>query len=289
MKQEIDNNAMWAAFRQELALQGELQVVAAIDNALNNLGFTIEETSTIVPIPLKQGEQKPADKVEPKFKVGDTVTVKPMSCHGKVFKGEPFKIVDIIEDNYVSDDGKAYSISLQDGWELVEQNPAWSEEDEAVLDALIRSLEGEHIYVSPHLAAACLKSLKERVQPKPEWKQENTEYLTDFENAMMHIGGSFFGQYAALDPNDTNEIKKQANILLKLVPKHDWGKENEKIYQSIMDDTVLEIPLDGKQIDWLKSLKGRHTWKPSEEQMDALRYVTNFDYGGHKATLVSLY
>ena len=60
MKQEIDNNAMWAAFRQELALQGELQVVAAIDNALNNLGFTIEETSTIVPIPLKQGEHKPA-------------------------------------------------------------------------------------------------------------------------------------------------------------------------------------------------------------------------------------
>ena len=65
MKQEIDNNAMWAAFRQELTLQGELQVVAAIDNALNNLGFTIEETSTIVPIPLKQGEQKPTGKIEP--------------------------------------------------------------------------------------------------------------------------------------------------------------------------------------------------------------------------------
>lgn len=30
-------------------------------------------------------------------------------------------------------------------------------------------------------------------------------------------------------------------------------------------------------------------WKPSEEQMEALHYVTNFDYGGHKATLVSLY
>ena len=30
-------------------------------------------------------------------------------------------------------------------------------------------------------------------------------------------------------------------------------------------------------------------WKPSEEQMDALRYVTNFDYGGYKAILVSLY
>ena len=33
----------------------------------------------------------------------------------------------------------------------------------------------------------------------------------------------------------------------------------------------------------------QNTWKPSDEQMDALHYVTNFDYGGHKSTLVSLY
>lgn len=85
----------------------------------------------------KHGKQKSSDKVEPKFKVGDTVTIKPMSCCGKVFTGEPFRIVDIIEDNYVSDDGKTYSISLQDGWELVEQNPAWSEDDEEMLDAMI--------------------------------------------------------------------------------------------------------------------------------------------------------
>ena len=67
MKQEIDNNAMWAAFRQELSLQGELQVVAAIDNALNNLGFTIEETNTIIPIPLKQGEELTLKKVTKAF------------------------------------------------------------------------------------------------------------------------------------------------------------------------------------------------------------------------------
>lgn len=39
-----------------------------------------------------------------------------------------------------------------------------SEVDEAVLDALIRRLEGEDIYVSPHLAAECLKSIKERIK-----------------------------------------------------------------------------------------------------------------------------
>ena len=33
-----------------------------------------------------------------------------------------------------------------------------------VLDALIRRLEGEDIYVSPHLAAECLKSIKQRIK-----------------------------------------------------------------------------------------------------------------------------
>ena len=38
-----------------------------------------------------------------------------------------------------------------------------------------------------------------------------------------------------------------------------WSEEDEKIYQSIMDDTVQENQLDSKQIDWLKSLKDRYT------------------------------
>lgn len=48
-----------------------------------------------------------------------------------------------------------------------EQNSSWSDEDNAVLDALIRTLEGEEdIYVAPYLAVKCLKSLKDKVQPQ---------------------------------------------------------------------------------------------------------------------------
>lgn len=36
-----------------------------------------------------------------------------------------------------------------------------------------------------------------------------------------------------------------------------WSEEDEKIYQSIMDDTVQENQLDDKQTDWLKNLKDR--------------------------------
>lgn len=58
--------------------------------------------------------------------------------------------------------------------------------------------------------------------------------------------------------------------------KPTWSEEDEKMYASIIDDTVQENQLDGKQIDWLRNIKHRNfarpqnTWKPSDEQMDAL-------------------
>jgi hypothetical protein len=155
-------------------------------NALTVAGYVIDLEKK----ELKKIEQKPADKVEPKFNVGDTVTVKPMSCHGKVFKGEPFKIVDIIEDNYVSDDGKTYSISLQDGWELVQQNPAWSEENNKIIEEIINDIE-------------CAKSIN-----------------------------------------------------------YHSSKENYEYRQN-----------------WLKSLKDRYTWKPSDVQMHYLSWIANIKLG----------
>lgn len=69
--------------------------------------------------------------------------------------------------------------------------------------------------------------LEKQGEQKPaEWRQDNVEELTEFENAMMHIGVSFFGDNAGLDPNDTNAIKEQANLLLELVPKQGWSEDN---------------------------------------------------------------
>jgi hypothetical protein len=94
--------------------------------------------------------------------------------------------------------------------------------------------------------------------------------LTDFENAMMHIGGSFFSQYAGLDPNDTNAIKEQANLLLELVPKQEWSEEDEKnrnLINTILWESVgkhLDAPEYGSIVtqgdaanltQWLKTLK----------------------------------
>ena len=179
-----------------------------------------------------------------------------------------------------------------------EQNPAWSEEDELhirELESLVKQAwaiaehenDKETIHKMSNLSFF-LKTLKP--QPKQEWKQENTGDLTDFENAMMHIGESFFGDNAGLDPNDTNAIKEQANLLLELVPKQGWSDVDKDILFRITDNLKFlrdTISIDPKyavniidierEITWLKDLKDRvqsqNMWKPNEEQMNAFDAV----------------
>lgn len=45
----------------------------------------------------------------------------------------------------------------------------------------------------------------------------------------------------------------------------EWSDEDEKIYQSIMDDTVQENQLDGKQINWLEDIKYRYFPQSQQE------------------------
>ena len=44
-----------------------------------------------------------------------------------------------------------------------------------------------------------------------------------------------------------------------------WSEEDERIYQSIMDDTVQENQLDGKQTDWLRDIKYRYFPQPKQD------------------------
>ena len=102
------------------------------------------------------------------------------------------------------------------------------------------------------------------------------------------------GQY--LDSPFTEEVaKKLQKRFGNIEPKPSWSEEDEKRISSILlsieycKEQYPDLREYQYDIDWLKSLRPQKQWKPSEEQMDALRYVTNFDYGGYKAILVSLY
>ena len=163
------------------------------------------------------------------------------------------------------------------------QKPAWSEEDEKHFSWLIEYLsQSAGLYDN---LIDWLKSLKDKVgckvncTTKQEWKQENTGDLTDFENAMMHIGRSFFGENAGLNPNDTNAIKEQANLLLELASSKEWSEEDEQfllVCKNALAKYQTSDKWDAEIIShWLENKLKAHqtTWKPSEGQLECLGYA----------------
>ena len=85
----------------------------------------------------------------------------------------------------------------------------------------------------------------------------------------------------------TEEVYKQKPV---------WSEEDEyhkRQILRILKDNGCSQTLQERTEKWieerLKSIRPQSQWRPSDDQIDALHYVTNFDYGGHKATLVSLY
>ena len=67
----------------------------------------------------KQGEQKPTDKIEPKFKVGNKIKL------AREPKYPARKIIAIQNDAYYFDEVVYLPFNRQDEWELVEQKPAF--------------------------------------------------------------------------------------------------------------------------------------------------------------------
>ena len=171
-------------------------------------------------------------------------------------------------------------------WNKRHHKSAWSDEDKKMIGR-IRSIVEKYAFSQSAVdvngdlcekeyidADNWLKSIKNRVisLPEQEWKQENTDDLTDFENAMMHIGESFFGDNAGLDPNDIDAIKEQANTLLGLVPSKEWSEEDE----SRMNNLCHFLEEYGNQyygnltlqctISWLKSLEPQNWTKEDKER-----------------------
>lgn len=124
-----------------------------------------------------------------------------------------------------------------------------------------------------------LKSLPERfnLQPKQEWSGEDKKLIDDvmnslccYQNTLSHYQKEIVGE----------EIRKLKS--LKPQPKHEWSEEDEKMRDRLIDrlqfitlstrtDTTSPNITFFDEIDWLKSI--HPSWKPSEEQMEALAYA----------------
>ena len=96
----------------------------------------------------------------------------------------------------------------------------------------------------PEIAAWTKKSL-EAIFPELSESEDEKMAREIIEAIITQVEEEFPRKYQWID-----WLEKQA-------PKIKWSKEDEKMYQSIIDDTIQENQLDGKQLEWLKSLKQR--------------------------------
>jgi hypothetical protein len=180
-------------------------------------------------------EHESVDKIEPKFHEGDIIIHKEL---GGDYIHNPHKIiqVDILDKKYRLEGGLVAHFGEQDDYELLEQKPAWSEEDEKVLQDIIYNIG--------------LEATKHLPSPLAKGKNETNLYidwLKSLKNKLQFINQEW-------SKKDENKLNRIYEILPKCIDCH---------------------PIECKELqDWLKSLKERYTWKPSEEQIEALESVT---------------
>ena len=201
------------------------------------------------------------------------------------------------ESNYEWDDDKKELKKILQEYPLTPDKPAvfseqktvWGEEDEDAMGMAIIALENMYDPNSPNdtyagytmpfnKAALRLRALRERPCTENEWCEDDEKMIRGLiaicdEWATSH---SFY----PIENCDMEKLKNWLNFLKERVqPKQDWSEEDEGnlknvlwAIQKVRDTTedVHELDIMQYAEDWLRSLKERYGWRPSEEQMDAL-------------------
>ena len=174
----------------------------------------------------KQDEQKPADKVEPKFNIGDTIKY---IGEREEFSKEKHTIKEILDDCYLTIDDVYIPFKFENCYILVNQNHTWSKEDELMIQDAIHWInefqksnrcKDENDMQNSVTCENWLKSIKDRVQPQPkqEWSKEDSEMF-------QRIISDCEQKYVLL-PNEVDWLKS-------FKPNH-WKPSDEQL-SAIMD------------------------------------------------------
>ena len=128
------------------------------------------------------------------------------------------------------------------------------------------------------------------------------EGLSDFERTLADICIGWIGE----EPGWKQYIKDNSDVLLRIAAEKfksiqdapseqrpAWSEEDDYNLQCMIAKVVSDIQngnigRNQELIDWLKSLKQRYTWKPSEEQMKVLSIYADQN-NSHGSVLTSLF
>lgn len=161
IKEEKADNENYVKLAEK---QCEQKPITEMLSPEESLGISSDEYNEIVNECL-YGKSKLADKVEPKFKIGDVVRLK----YGD---GLEWLVKEKHEDgNYtIACADRDDCVLLDDKWELVKQKSAeWSEEDERHLNSILERIEGKPFILTRFTVnqdVDWLKLLKQKIKNK---------------------------------------------------------------------------------------------------------------------------
>ena len=236
-------------YKKALEKQGENED-KDIETKLNHAHFEgeIEGRDKVLANPEKYGLQKPSEKVESKFKIGDTITDPTDSRF-------TFHINAIKDGKYMESDIDWVLINKADSdYELVEQKPAWTKWDEERYLSCLKKLSTGNIEQPETVNTVWFKSLKDRVFPQPQQKWSE---------------------------------KDKGNLLdVKCIVDEVWHNQDvrEVIGYSVVDLKSLWHWLDNI---WQRVEYPNDTWKPSDSQIECLSdAIKHYNSQGYTAPVL---
>ena len=121
---------------------------------------------------------------------------------------------------------------------------------------------------------------------KIESKKEDTSELTEFEDELFSIMSDVWQGYVlGEEVNIVEIVKDHSSELLEraIKQKSVWNEEDEKRISKILNALEAQNYYNGasgkytkpyeEEINWLKFLKDKYIWKPSEGQMTAIQWA----------------
>jgi len=242
----------------------------------------------------KQGEQKLADKVKPKFHEGDWII-----RNAEGFKHNTYLVTEI-KDYYVCEElkGRRVTFTFND----VHKNfKLWDISDAKDGDVLAsKDKEDILIYKSHSVIDLLLTShvsfnKKEGFCPRQYSAWDSNEFIPATKEQrdllftkMKEAGYEWDTENKQLKKISQRMISAEAKEAMYDRPA--WSEEDEKELNSCIEAIEACYKWD-TMVNWLKSLKERYTWKPSDEQIHAFEQVYDWynDNFAPSETLTSLY